>query len=78
MSNVFLGIVLVVLGALLGLVGTFYLMLVWSFVLDRPGEPGGALVFYLSLILSPLAGAVGGLLGAWLGRLAGFWAPDRP
>jgi hypothetical protein len=53
-------------GCLLGFLGTFVVMLVLSGFLDVifPAGPGpGAMVFYLSLGLSPLAGVVGGLYG---------------
>jgi hypothetical protein len=77
--RMFLAALLIFLGILLGLVGTFVPMLILSFKLDRnqPAGPGsGAMVFYLSLILCPLAGGVGGLLGGLLGRWVGLWAPD--
>jgi hypothetical protein len=77
--RMFVAALLIVLGILLGLVGSFVPMLILSFKLDRnePAGPGsGSMVFYLSLILCPLAGVVGGFLGALLGRWAGFWAPD--
>jgi hypothetical protein len=51
---------------LLGLLGTFAVMFVLSGLLDVifPDGPGaGAMVFYLSFVLSPGAGAVGGLCG---------------
>ena len=53
-------------GCVLGLLGTFVVMLVLSGLLDVifPAGPGpGAIVFYLSLVLSPVAGVVGGLCG---------------
>jgi hypothetical protein len=54
-------------GFLLGLGGTFVVMFVLSGLLDiiYPAGPGpGAMVFYLSLVLCPVAGVVGGLWGA--------------
>ncbi len=58
-------------GCLLGFLGTFVVMLVLSGLLDVifPAGPGpGAMVFYLSLGLSPVAGIVGGLYGTRYGR----------
>ncbi len=49
-----------------GFLGTFVVMVVLSSLLDMvsPSGPGpGAIVFYLSLVLSPVAGVVGGLAG---------------
>jgi hypothetical protein len=78
--RMFLAVLLIFLGAGMGLVETCLLM--WALasvlgVLDgwREGGPGH-MVFFLSFILSPLAGVVGGLFGALLGRWAGLWAPD--
>jgi hypothetical protein len=58
-------------GALIGMVGTFVIMLLVSIQLDviYNGGPGaGALVFYLSWILSPVAGVLGAFLGARRGQ----------
>jgi membrane protein implicated in regulation of membrane protease activity len=67
MSKVFVGILL---GTLLGFVGTFLVMLAIAGILDAIfGGPGyGALVFYLSFILSPIAAVVVGLVGARLAK----------
>ena len=58
-------------GFFLGLLGTFVVMFVLAGLLDVifPAGPGpGAIVFYLSFVLSPVAGVVGGLWGARIGK----------
>jgi hypothetical protein len=54
-------------GSLLAFIGTFVFMFLLAGLLDIifPAGPGpGAMVFYLSFILSPVAGVVGGVWGA--------------
>ena len=71
MSKVFVGLLL---STIIGLVGTFALMLAMASFLDAIfGGPGyGAMVFYLSFILSPVAGVVGGLVGGIRQRTDAF------
>jgi hypothetical protein len=63
-----------VAGCFLGMVATFLLMLALASLLDSIfGGPGlGAMVFYLSFILSPVAGVVGGFLGARIAKRGGL------
>ena len=68
MSRSFIAILL---GTLLGLLGTFALMLAIAGLLDAVfvGGPGpGAMVFYLSFVVSPVLGVVGGLVGARMAK----------
>jgi hypothetical protein len=58
-------------GFFLGLGGTFVVMYVLAGLLNVifPGGPGpGAIVFYLSFVLSPVSGVVGGLWSARIGK----------
>ena len=56
----------IVIGALIGLIGTFLVMLgSASFITWLEGDAGtGALVFYASFVVSPIAGIAGGICGA--------------
>jgi hypothetical protein len=56
-------------GFFLGAFGTFVVMYVLAGLLNVifPGGPG-AIVFYLSFVLSPVAGVVGGLRGTRIGK----------
>jgi hypothetical protein len=61
----------IVVSGLGGFLGTFAVMLVLAGLLDRifPAGPGpGAMVFYLSFILSPVVAVVGGLWGVRIGK----------
>ena len=58
-------------GALIGLIGSFVALLALAGLLDIifPAGPGpGAAVFYLSWVLSPMLGILGGAMGARIGR----------
>ena len=57
----------IVVCVLAGLIGSFLLMLGLASFLDwmQGGGPGaGAMVFYASFVVSPLAGIAGGIWGA--------------